>query len=59
MPEKNERAFAAADFALRQKRLLLTNQHLIGLRLQSKKQPRQVVFDAPILSEEQPDVSRL
>ena len=27
MPEKNNRAFAAADFALRQKRLLLAAEH--------------------------------
>lgn len=27
VPEKNKRAFAAADFALRQKRLILTEEH--------------------------------
>ncbi|MCO5193161.1 MAG: hypothetical protein M9930_07695 [Anaerolineae bacterium] len=59
VPEKNERAFAAADFALRQKRLLLTNQHPDWSATAIEEAARQVVFDAPILSEEQPDVSRL
>lgn len=27
LPEKNKRAFAAADFALRQKRLILAEEH--------------------------------
>jgi hypothetical protein len=50
--EKNERAFAAADFALRQKRLLLTDQYPDWTVTAIDQEARRLVFDAPIITKE-------
>ena len=44
VPEKNERAFAAADFALRQKRLLLQETHPEWTAAAIDKEARQLVY---------------
>lgn len=42
--EKNERAFAAADFALRQKKLILAEEHPDWSDTKVEKEARQIVF---------------
>lgn len=49
--QKNERAFAAADFALRQKRLLLAEQHPEWSIAAVDDRARQLVFNAPVIDE--------
>jgi hypothetical protein len=44
VPEKNKRAFAAADFALRQKRLILAESHPDWLPEQVAGEARRLVF---------------
>lgn len=46
VPEKNERAFAAADFALRQKKLILAEEHPDWPNAEVEKEARQIVFGA-------------
>ncbi len=45
VPEKNERAFAAAEFALRQKRLILAAEHPDWPAEEVRKMARQIVFN--------------
>ena len=45
VPEKNERAFAAAEFALRQKRLILAAEHPDWPVEEVGKMARQIVFN--------------
>lgn len=53
-PEKNERAFAAADFALRQKKLILAEQHPQWSPERVSQEARRLVFgiSEELLSEE-------
>jgi hypothetical protein len=44
VPEKNERAFAAADFALRQKRLILAEEHPEWSPKQVDQEARRLVY---------------
>ena len=44
VPEKNRRAFAASDFALRQKRLILTEEHPDWSIADVEKEVRRLVF---------------
>ncbi len=44
VPEKNRRAFAAADFALRQKRLLLAEEHPDWSAAQEDAEARRLVY---------------
>jgi DNA-binding transcriptional ArsR family regulator len=44
VPEKNKRAFAAADFALRQKRLILAEEHLNWSAAEVEEKARRTVF---------------
>ena len=44
--EKNERAFAAAEFALRQKKLILTEEHPDWPEAEVEKEARRLVFGA-------------
>lgn len=44
VPEKNKRAFAAADFALRQKRLLLTEEHPDWSAVEIEEKARRLVY---------------
>jgi hypothetical protein len=46
--EKNERAFAAAEFALRQKKLILAEEHLNWPEAEVEKEARRLVFGAPM-----------
>jgi hypothetical protein len=43
-PEKNERAFAAADFALRQKKLILTEKYPEWPPEKVDREARRIVF---------------
>jgi DNA-binding transcriptional ArsR family regulator len=44
VPEKNERAFASADFALRQKHLILTEEHPDWSAAEVEEEARRTVF---------------
>jgi hypothetical protein len=44
VPEKNERAFAAADFALRQKKLILAESHPEWSPKQAANEARRLIF---------------
>jgi hypothetical protein len=44
VPEKNERAFAAADFALRQKRLILAEEQPGWPADEIEREARRLVF---------------
>jgi DNA-binding transcriptional ArsR family regulator len=44
VPEKNKRAFAAADFALRQKRLILTEEHPDWSAAEVEEDARRILF---------------
>ncbi len=44
VPEKNKRTFAAADFALRQKQLVLIEEHPEWTTAEAEKKARQIVF---------------
>ena len=46
VPEKNERAFAAAAFTLRLKKLILAEEHPDWSEAEVEKEARQIVFDA-------------
>ncbi|MCP4415895.1 MAG: hypothetical protein GY805_04685 [Chloroflexi bacterium] len=45
VPEKNKRAFAAADFALRQKRLILAEEHPDWSAAEIEEEARRLVYD--------------
>lgn len=45
VPEKNKRAFAAADFALRQKRLILAEDHPDWSVAEIEEEARRLVYD--------------
>jgi hypothetical protein len=47
VPEKNERAFASADFALTQKRLILTEEHPDWTAAEVDREARRLVFRSP------------
>lgn len=44
VPEKNERAFAAADFALRQKILILTEEYQEWSASKVEREARRIVY---------------
>lgn len=46
--EKNKRAFAAAEFALRQKKLILAEEHPDWSEAEVEKEARRLVFGAPM-----------
>jgi hypothetical protein len=50
VPQKNQMAFAAADFALRQKRLLLKEEQPQWSAEQIEREARRLVFDVPLLA---------